>query len=83
MRDCCRWGSLFIIPISSELGYHIGSNECPVSPHCPLCLGLKEVGKGTNFHLESKGVKARSGSIKEMGFCGVEGKNPEKARVSE
>lgn len=72
MRDCCQWGSVFIVPISSELGYHIGSDECPASPRCPLCLGLMEVGKGTNFHLEPRGVKARSGSIKQTGFCGVE-----------
>lgn len=51
--------------------------------HYPFHLDLIEMGKGTNIHWKPTGAKARSGSIKEMGFCGVEGKSPAKAKVSE
>lgn len=49
----------------------------------PFLPGVNGTGVRDQFSPGAKRSQARSGSIKEMGFCGVEGKSLEKARVSE
>lgn len=74
-------GSLLIVSVSSDLGYHLSSKNDHVNTLslkkkrcCPFHVGLMEMGKGTSVHWESPRVKAGSGSTKEGLWAGVRGR---------